>query len=357
MTLDKMKKFLHILFIIITVLSALLAVAGFASGYIHPDVGEWIAFPGLILLPVLAANVLIGIIWWLVKSNWGWLSVAAVLLNIGFIFSMFQFRWKKEIEESDDQTIKVITYNVNNFHSYGINTFQEIVSWINGERPDIVCFQECPGDFFILDDSLAKTFSFMPYFCSTQNASSNGKLVVFSRFPILNYEPIYYPESANKSMMATLDINGDTVHLFTNHLQTTSVNAVKPRLYQAREERNSQESTEAAFQMAFQMKRNFAIRATQADFLRQLMDNASGDIIVCGDFNDTPASYVYHHIKGDLTDGFRDCGTGFGYTFRELKRIFRIDYILYSKNFKGLWYNSPDLPWSDHKPVVCILRR
>ena len=111
---------------------------------------------------------------------------------------------------------------------------------------------------------------------------------------------------------------------------------------------------EAAFHMAFQMKKNFVKRATQADYIRQMLDAGEGPVIICGDFNDTPASYTYRTVKGDLTDGFRDCGSGFGYTFRQLKRIFRIDYIIYSPDFKGVTYDSPNLDYSDHKPVVWL---
>ena len=151
-----------------------------------------------------------------------------------------------------------------------------------------------------------------------------------------------------------MDIQGDSVRVFNNHFQTTSVNAVKPRLYQAHAEGKQLEETEAAFHMAFQMKKNFVKRATQADYIRQMLDAGEGPVILCGDFNDTPASYTYRTVKGDLTDGFRDCGSGFGYTFRQLKRIFRIDYIIYSPDFKGVTYDSPNLDYSDHKPVVWL---
>ena len=102
------------------------------------------------------------------------------------------------------------------------------------------------------------------------------------------------------------------------------------------------------------MKKNFVKRATQADYIRQMLDAGEGPVIICGDFNDTPASYTYRTVKGDLTDGFRDCGSGFGYTFRQLKRIFRIDYIIYSPDFKGVTYDSPNLDYSDNKPVVWL---
>ncbi|HJA88402.1 MAG TPA: endonuclease/exonuclease/phosphatase family protein, partial [Candidatus Parabacteroides intestinavium] len=73
---------------------------------------------------------------------------------------------------------------------------------------------------------------------------------------------------------------------------------------------------------------------------------------VCGDFNDTPASYVYHRLKGSLTDGFQECGRGYRYTFRQLYRLWRIDYILHAKDFTGTASVSPDWPYSDHNPVI-----
>ena len=42
-----------------------------------------------------------------------------------------------------------------------------------------------------------------------------------------------------------MDIQGDSVRVFNNHFQTTSVNAVKPRLYQAHAEGKQLEETEA----------------------------------------------------------------------------------------------------------------
>lgn len=354
---DRMKIIYSIVFGGITLAAALVAVAGFLTAYVHPQGREWISFPGLILLPVLALNLLLFIGWWWAGSGWKWVPLGAILLNIGFLLSMFHIRIHTDNNIPTDRQIKLITYNVNNFYTDHVTTLAAIAAWTRIENPDIVCFQECPDESFIAMDSIAAAFSFLPYTCSARPASRGPGLAIFSRYPVEWCEPVLYPESSNQSLVAVLNMEGESVRLFNNHLQTTSVNAVKPRLYQARAEGNAQEGTQAAFQMAFTMKRNFVLRADQADYVRQLIDHQSMPVIVCGDFNDTPASYAYHKIKGNLKDGFREAGSGFGYTFRQLRKLFRIDYVFYSPTFKAIRYDSPDLPFSDHKPVVCVLVR
>ena len=79
--------------------------------------------------------------------------------------------------------------------------------------------------------------------------------------------------------------------------------------------------------------------------------------LVCGDFNSLPSSYTYRTMKGDkLKDGFQTCGHGYMYTFRYFKKLLRIDYILHTKDFEGLDYFSPEVDYSDHKPVVMRMK-
>lgn len=338
---------------VLTLFAALMAAAGFLSGYIHPTGHEWVSFLGLILLPVLAVNMVLLGLCCVVRSHWGWVSLGALVLNIPFLLSLFQVRLWGCSAVDEGIPVKMITYNVNNFHTHGRSQLTEITGWISDERPDIVCLQECPLSAGFTLDSLQHYLQQFPYACSTYPASEGSSLVVLSRFPIVLSEAILYPGSGNKSLKASLVMGEDTVSLYSNHLQTTSVNNVKPRLYQAKAQGDAHEGKEAAFQMAFQMKQNAGLRARQADFMRQLMEgDDKSPHLVCGDFNDTPASYTYHQMKGKLTDGFRDCGSGFGFTFRELRRLFRIDYIFYSSHFRGYCYESPNLPYSDHNPVV-----
>ena len=56
-------------------------------------------------------------------------------------------------------------------------------------------------------------------------------------------------------------------------------------------------------------------------------------------------------MKGDLVDGFKECGSGWMYTFRGGKKNVRIDYIFHDKKYKGLTYYKKELTYSDHFPV------
>lgn len=349
-----MKKVIYAFFILVTFLSFIAAVAGFATGHMSPEGKEWISFPGLVMLPVLSVNLLLFGGWCVVRSRWAFIPLGALLLNGGFVISMSQVKILSKNLPAGKESIKMITYNVNNFNSDGINQLLNISDWLKEEDPDIVCLQECSSEHSLPMDSIAKSLFFLPYYCSTRSVTPSAGLVIFSKYPILRFESILYPESRNQSLFAVLEIDGDSVRLFNNHFQTTSVNAVRPRLHQAHADNNAKEEAEAAFHMAFEMKKNFVLRANQADYIRRMIDGGKGPVLVCGDFNDTPASYVYRKVKGDLTDGFRDAGSGYGYTFRQLKKMFRIDYILYSPDFKGISYDSPDLVYSDHNPVVWV---
>lgn len=68
--------------------------------------------------------------------------------------------------------------------------------------------------------------------------------------------------------------------------------------------------------MIGELERNSRIRAQQVREIRAVIDSTHYPVIVAGDFNDTPSSYTYRRLKGDMTDGFWAVGNGFGGTFR-----------------------------------------
>lgn len=114
-----MKKLIYTLFVLITIAFAVAAIAGFATGRMNPEGKEWISFPGLVLLPVLAVNLCLFLMWCVFRSHWCWVPLVALLLNWEFLISMFQIRvFPKEIPIGKE-AVKVITYNVNNFNTDG----------------------------------------------------------------------------------------------------------------------------------------------------------------------------------------------------------------------------------------------
>ena len=154
-----MKKLIYILFVLITIAFAVAAIAGFATGRMNP---EGISFPGLVLLPVLAVNLCLFLMWCVFRSHWCWVPLAALLLNWEFLISMFQIRvFPKEIPIGKE-AVKVITYNVNNFNTDGKKQLPNIADWLRKEDPDIVCLQECPVESALRMDSVANRIIALP---------------------------------------------------------------------------------------------------------------------------------------------------------------------------------------------------
>jgi len=96
----------------------------------------------------------------------------------------------------------------------------------------------------------------------------------------------------------------------------------------------------------------FRKRSYQAEMLRAHIDSSDYPVIVCGDFNDSPDSYAYRKISGELNDAFRKSGKGFlSSTYRGRMPSYRIDYILYDDYFSSCVYRRGNLKHSDHFPV------
>jgi endonuclease/exonuclease/phosphatase family metal-dependent hydrolase len=67
--------------------------------------------------------------------------------------------------------------------------------------------------------------------------------------------------------------------------------------------------------LILKMKNNYQKRADLADSIRVEIEQSPYPVLVCGSFNDMPASYTYHRVRKDLTDGFQDVGNEYQYTF------------------------------------------
>jgi endonuclease/exonuclease/phosphatase family metal-dependent hydrolase len=117
---------------------------------------------------------------------------------------------------------------------------------------------------------------------------------------------------------------------------------------------NSKRFTEAK-NISGRLKKAFIKRARQVDELNAYIRLSPYPVIICGDFNDTPVSYSYQKVRGDLEDSFMSSGTGIGNTYRGNFPSYRIDFIFHSKVITSTVYKTHQIDYSDHYPVSCEL--
>ncbi|MDP4278508.1 MAG: endonuclease/exonuclease/phosphatase family protein, partial [Bacteroidota bacterium] len=142
-----------------------------------------------------------------------------------------------------------------------------------------------------------------------------------------------------------------------NHLESNKLNPKEKDEYtQLITRRESKELTTVAEMLGSKVGNATSIRASQAVVVAKEIRNSPYQVVVCGDFNDVPGSYVYRTISKGMTDCWIDKGSGWGNTFHENLFLFRIDYILHSKNIETVTIKRDKVRISDHYPLLATLK-
>ena len=84
-----------------------------------------------------------------------------------------------------------------------------------------------------------------------------------------------------------------------------------------------------------------------------ITNSSNKNIIICGDFNDTPTSYCYNQFNSILTDAYRNTSFGIGSTYADISLPMRIDYIFHSENLGSQKFNIQKNKLSDHYAIDC----
>ena len=72
----------------------------------------------------------------------------------------------------------------------------------------------------------------------------------------------------------------------------------------------------------------FRRRSYQVSLVDSVIENSPYKVIICGDFNDTPNSYLYRKLTRNLDDSYLATNFGIGSSFAGKIPGLRIDYIL-----------------------------
>lgn len=342
-------KYFSFMFLVITVLVATFTFFGIFGGMADPGKNTALAMLVYILPFMMGANLILAL-YWAIRRRWHWLAIPVVTLLccIPYAGTLYQPSLFRSYDESKSG-LKISSYNVALFgrEMTGFKA-EDILSEMKKQKVDVLCIQEYmekSGDKFN-SKSYEEYFSYM--------CKGRDDMVIFSRFPIMYHETIDFGPTNNSGLLADIDVNGKLVRVFNVHLETTGFNRT---LYKAAKmELQGAQIEENALVKAIygNYTRGMIVRAAQANMVAQKIRESKLPVIVCGDFNDVPYSYVYETMKGDLVDGFKECGHGLMFTFRGKKKV-RIDYIFHDESLTGEHFYKQELSYSDHYPVFMKL--
>lgn len=349
------------------VLSVVVAVVGWLTciaPYIHP--GAFWIFPVLALAaPVVYLVVVLFALYWIVRWRWRWASVMLLLVVIGLFKMSLFFRpeFRRVYDESQREmkgSIRFMTYNIRNFYmDGGENSADSLLHFVEQVGPDIVCMQEFKPSLAEASDCYSSFLESYPYVAGGADEDPRtAPLVIFSKYRILRSGLVrseVQDEKIRESIWADLRIGNDTVRIFNNHLHSTEITADDNEFITNHRYITDSAREDRIRSMVRRFRENSILRAGQVDSLVRDIEATPYACIVCGDFNDTPMSYVYRTMARGMQDAFRECGRGYSYTFRGFFNTLRIDYVLLSDAFVPLTYDVPAVDYSDHRPVVVQL--
>lgn len=341
-------KFGAMMFLVVQVILAVFTIVALFGGNVTP-VGNTARAMLVYALPVLIlANVVIAF-YWVIRRKWFYLLIPIIVVAccLPYIGTLWQPLRSLDIKAADaQQGLKIATYNVCMFNRETSGFIaQDVLAEMKRQKVDVLCIQEyneVSGDK-VNTDSYKEYFPYM--------AMGKSDMVIFSRFPIKGNKTFTFEDTGQSAMWADIDYKGNMLRVFNVHLQTTGINRTKHQAdkYQAKGMDIANNRLMQAFFGNYVLGMMF--RSGQAIEISNEKMKSDKPVIMCGDFNDVPYSYVYNTMLGNMVDGFKECGAGFMRTFREPKKPVRIDYIFHDEALKGLTYYKTDMTYSDHFPV------
>lgn len=340
--------------VLMLIVAGLLALS-YMTIAVNPAQAWLVTILGLMFIPLSVINFIL--ILWALKRR----SKAIAIPLLAFLPSLlFLGRYIQFDGENDDLhggvPMKMLSYNVGAFSQFEKKAGVEgktqcadsIYSFLLAQDADIICLQEFHvDDIEKVKQYLRKHFKGYKaeYFINHQNGHGSGN-VTLSRYPAKNKGVINFEESANLALYTDYEVDRRTFRVYNCHFQSygISFNGIV---------RAAAEKDEEAFAATGRkVKKSILLRPKQVNQVFDHIEASPMDAFVCGDFNDNPMSYTYQRLKRGRKDSFMEAGKGFGATFSLLWPMLRIDYVLFPDRCKGLTYDVPRLPFSDHYPII-----
>lgn len=230
----------------------------------------------------------------------------------------------------------------------------KVIRYLRQSDADVMCLQEVlvrksAGTLTL--NELKRAFPDYPYTYfdfKVYNRYKQFGNVVFSKYPLLNKHTIRYDSRSNITSCCDINVQGDTLRLFINHLES---NKIREDIDSAMLNRSFKDSP-----MWEKIRSAGTIRLRQAQTVNDSVQASPYPVIVVGDFNDIPLSRTYLKMCKGLKDCFLHSSNGrLGLTWVHSVIGLRIDYILCSRQLYPVSFTVDEVDVSDHYPCKTVI--
>ena len=361
------KKTLNYVLVTWSMLIGLALFLSYFSPFVHPSTVWWFAFLGLAYPLTLLLFLITLLLLFITKNKLRFPFLILFLLGFPIHLRLVTFNFGGGSDDANN--FKVMSYNVRIFDLYNWlpedNTVvkNQILAKIEASKPQILCFQE-----FLLDESanphikleaIKNVIDYKDQHLKVvqEQVNKHFGLATFSSYPIIHKGSVFNEnEQSQFCIYSDIKINEDTIRVYNMHLQSIRFQKEDYKVFQA-----ADFSEVSYFQKVLNMlrkvKRAYPPRVLQTEKIIAHIKESPYPVIACGDFNDTPVSYVYNLFNRELNDSFRSAGFGIGRTYAGRIPAGRIDYIFVDPELKTYNFKVHKEVLSDHFAVEVMVGR
>lgn len=367
--LQFIRRFLGRIALLLNIGAMLWLLLCLAAAYVHPDTFRYIGLFTLSTPIAILANIFFSLFWLIFSTRKlrALLSVATLLVCyklVGMIWGMSYFKTNDMAAGSN--RLKVLHWN-----AHGMGIFEngkssqherKMMDYIFMANADIVCLPEFATPKEKIMTPAAKAImrhnKYVDYRFQADNTL--GKTIflgtaVFSKYPISRFKANKLSDYIYMLQGDVAIAEGDTMRMFFVHLSTFGLSDNDKNYIEeiSKAKNNVEADMQRSRSYMWKFNYTFLRHAREVALAKSIIDESPYPVIICGDFNDLPASYTYTRFTQKLDDAFRARGKGLGRTYNRLSPTLRIDYIFYDpKALKCVGYESSYTTLSDHNPVI-----
>jgi endonuclease/exonuclease/phosphatase family metal-dependent hydrolase len=331
-------------------------IAALLSAYLSPYFdprNQWVfALVGLFYPVLLLANAFMVLLWLLVRFKYLFYSLIAILLGWNHLTNFISINKADPFLQED---LVVMSYNMsNNFkliHKDKRKQQEQIDAFTSFLKThahvDVFCLQEANR----LSKRLYKSV-FDQYHLHTLD---NRGTVILSKYPIKNSGQVDFGTRTNSCLWADIDIDGQVVRVYSMHLQSNKVSKDTDRMLE-KVNLQEKETYEGVKSILRRYRNSNQKRVSQAEWILDHAQTCEYPVIIAGDMNDTPTSYIYRQFSSSYQDAFNIGGAGIGTTYAGRLPLLRIDYVFADEQVGVKGFKVKKEGFSDHYPVVAILQ-
>ncbi len=327
-----------------------MTLGSYAAPYVSAENSALFPILGLGYPVLLLSNVIAVVVWLLSHRSYAWMSFVILIIGYGSCTKLINI----SLPDKDESTsFKVATYNSNFLKPIAFTEENKrpalekaFENYMRSSDLDVLCVQE---HGWRTAQHIAKALDFK-YMHEVENMT----VAIYSHFPFLDTGIVDFQSNvANTCIWADLLVNGDTLRVYTTHLESNRETGKVPEVIE--QEAPERMDNLALLGIVRHFQKFSAARVEQARLIQKHKSTSPYPVIICGDLNDTPQSYVYTIARGDMQDSFLEEGQGIGSTFGEKIPALRIDYIFADEDIEVLDHDISRSHYSDHYLVTSEL--